>query len=82
MNLLSYQIASSKADEMEFLKDFHYKTGSYLVPVLAPMAREYTHAQIVVGTREDARASTFGVGLEETPEAKAPIQFFRPEQAT
>jgi len=25
---------------------------------------------------------TFGVGFEETPEATAPIQFFRPEQTT
>ena len=46
------------------------------------MARQYALAQIVVWPREDMVAGTFGVGLKETPEAKAPIQFLREEQAT
>jgi len=58
------------------------KRVSYLVPVLAPTARQYAHAQIAVGHRDNIGESTFGVGLEETPEAKAPVQFFRPDQAT
>ena len=55
---------------------------SYLVPVLAPVARQYAHAQIAGATSYDVGEGKFGVGFEETPEAEAPIQLFWPGHAT
>src|SRR6266849_9396508 len=62
------------------------KSVSYLVPVLAPMAREYTHAQIAVGTREDARASTLGSDSKKPPRPRHRFSFSgqskRPERSS